>query len=292
MSVEISVEKSFIIERSYSQEVVYSVEVSYTEEAVIVVVEDVIVDTTQVMGSDGKWTVIEQTTVVTQTMESMSQKVAYEVSVSYEQSIEIEQSVEIERTVEIQRSVVVLVVTIVQSMVYVPIDLPVFVTTMSRVELAMDRYTTAPPAVLDNATLIGVATGGAFIAAIMGGVVIFLVRRGKADEVDSEIDIDELNDSTVRSTRSRTALPMDKDSDDDFSGYDSSEGSDWGSGSDRDPEMDEALEALRINFSDVSSGDEFRVRRERVSSDESGEDDEESAGNHAPAANDDWDLWA
>jgi hypothetical protein len=128
-------------------------------------------------------------------------------SLTYEEvaSIIVEVSLdENNNTVTVTVETKVLVVSVVQSAQYVPIELPMFVTTMSRVEVQLDRYTTAPPAGMSNATMIGVATGGALIAALMGGVAVFLLRDNKEEEMDSDVDFEDLDDVSVRSIRSRS----------------------------------------------------------------------------------------
>jgi hypothetical protein len=148
-------------------------------------------------------------------------------SLTFEESVSIVIEVSVDennKTFVISVETRVLVLSVVRSAEYRPIELPLFVTTMSRVEIQMDRYTTAAPSELSNATLIGVATGGALIAAVMGGVVIFITKKpADEDAMDSDVEIDDLNETTVRSLRSRSQSGVERrDDSSDSSEYDES----------------------------------------------------------------------
>jgi hypothetical protein len=161
--------------------------------------------------------------------ETVTLSLVQDTLLSYEDSVSIILSYSVDannNTVSFTETTIIAVLTVIQSARYVPIVLPVFVTTMSRVEFQLARYQTAEPDTVDNATLIGAVTGGAFIAAVMVSVVLAIMRKKGEEEVSG---FDEDDGPSVRATRRRDALneedeEMDSELSDDESS--SSEGSD------------------------------------------------------------------
>jgi hypothetical protein len=245
--------------------------------------------------------------VVTVESMTMSMSESEVTSVSYEEIVVVSIEVSYDasnNTVTIERTSVSLAITIVRSAQFIAIDLPVFITTMSRVELQMDRYTTAPAKGMDNATLIGAATGAAFIAALLMAVVVFLVRKGKTQEMDSAVDFDDLDGTTVRSTRStRSTMDTRNEEDSDFSYY--SEGNSSSSSSQyveaatpANVQNSRYLQRFLAQIDGQGSGSGSGQQSEYSSGSTNGDAEEDVVSadinntNVANGGGDDWDLWA
>jgi hypothetical protein len=142
-------------------------------------------------------TVVESLTLSVSATEVTS--LTFEESISYVIEVSVDEN---NMTYLISVETRILVVSVVRSAEYVPVHLPIFVTTLSRVIIPMDRYTTAGPSSLSNAAIIGIATGASLIAAVMGGVAVFITRRPK-DEIltDSDIDLVDLNVEGAKTIR-------------------------------------------------------------------------------------------
>jgi hypothetical protein len=142
-------------------------------------------------------TVVETVTVSILVSDVTSLTFAQSLSIVIEISVDADN-----RTFVISAETNVWVVSVVRSAEYVPIQLPMFVTTMSRVAFQLDRYTTAPPSELSNGAIIGIATGAALIAAVMGAVAVFIMRKPKDEDLlDSDVSLSDMDANAFTTVR-------------------------------------------------------------------------------------------
>jgi hypothetical protein len=149
----------------------------------------------------------------------------------------------------------------VASAVLVPIEVSVFLTTGLMIPYTVIKAEGGVPSSVNNATVIGVSAGAGAIAAIIVGVVVFLVRKNRQHEmsIDSAVDEDDIDVFTLRArTKSRTHTTVS------FTiGRDSEEESSDNSVTDS-VELDEeellpldVLRSIEFILPDISSGDDF-----------------------------------
>jgi hypothetical protein len=98
------------------------------------------------------------------------------------------------------------------SLTFVRVEMPVYVTVVSQVVLAVDRKTSLLTSRVSNALLIGVASGGFVFMLILIVFGIWFRRQGKdVDQDVLEMDIDYLDDDIVTSTSRSRSTRLDRE---------------------------------------------------------------------------------
>jgi hypothetical protein len=130
------------------------------------------------------------------------------VVVGSDSQLTVSESVVILSMLSVSRSVQVVTVTtrtmvssVLVSLTFVRVEMPVYVTVISQIVLAVERPTTVVATQVSNATLIGGVSGGlVLVLALMAFGIWFRKQGNNAKDIQVEMDFDYLDDDIVRRT--------------------------------------------------------------------------------------------